>query len=136
MKKKCSKCKEEKELSEFNKRMSAKDGINHYCRSCTSIMKKSTYNYNKSRNIRILHSYKLSVDELENLYILQNGKCKICNIEYPSISKHGGLYIDHCHKTKKVRGLLCSKCNMILGFSNDDVSILKASIDYLNIYYD
>ena len=42
------------------------------------------------------------------------------------------LSIDHCHKTGKVRGLLCKHCNHGLGKFKDDVNLLKIAIDYLN----
>ena len=42
------------------------------------------------------------------------------------------LYVDHCHKTGKIRGLLCNSCNTALGLLKDDISLFKRSIDYLN----
>lgn len=132
MKKVCSKCKEEKELNQFNKNKAGLYGVHHYCRKCNSIHKKNSYNYVKSRNRRILNSYNLTIEEVESLYIIQDKKCKICKTKYSSTSTHGGLYIDHCHLTGKIRGLLCNKCNTLLGNCNDDVSILKSAIDYLS----
>ena len=41
------------------------------------------------------------------------------------------LVIDHCHKTHKVRGLLCHICNTALGQLNDSIDLLKKSIEYL-----
>lgn len=132
MEKICSKCKQSKKLNEFNKNKSGKHGVHHYCKDCNSIQKKSSYNYVKSRNRGIKNRYNLTFEEVENLYTIQNKKCKICKTEHSSIYSHGGLYIDHCHTTGKVRGLLCSKCNMLLGNCNDDVSILTSAIDYLS----
>jgi phage FluMu protein Com len=68
------------------------------------------------------------------MYISQNKRCKICNKEYSTVSKHGGLYIDHCHATGEVRGLLCSSCNNLLGQCKDDINILKNAIKYLQIF--
>ncbi len=127
----CSKCKHNKPLSEFSKHKSGKLGVYHYCKTCHSEQRKNTYNYSKSRNRRILNSYGIDINTVETMYMSQNKCCKICNKEYPVVSKHGGLYIDHCHTTGKVRGLLCSKCNGLLGACNDDITILKSAIDYI-----
>lgn len=132
MKKTCSKCKKEKSVNDFYKNKYREDGLHHYCKICHSIQNKSSYSYVKSKYRGLKNNYNLNLEELENLYILQNKKCKICNIEHSSVSKHGGLYIDHCHTTGKVRGLLCSRCNLLLGNCKDDVSILNAAINYLS----
>jgi len=63
----------------------------------------------------------------------QNNKCKICGgIE---TAKHKGiireLSVDHNHKTKEIRGLLCSACNNILGRAKDNPFILVKCINYL-----
>jgi hypothetical protein len=131
MTKVCSKCKQEKELEKFHKNKLGKYGLHHYCKSCNSIQKKKSYNYEKSKVLRISNKYNLTRHQVEELYISQNKKCKICNIESLMISKHKGLYIDHCHKTGKVRGLLCASCNKLLGDCKDSIEILKSSILYL-----
>jgi hypothetical protein len=41
------------------------------------------------------------------------------------------LAIDHDHKTNKVRGLLCSKCNTVLGYVADDSKRLRNAAKYL-----
>jgi hypothetical protein len=127
----CSKCKVDKELDEFNKNKYGKYGLHHYCKSCLSNFKKNSYDYVKSKNRTLLSKYKLNMQQVENLYIMQEKRCKICDIEYPTVSKHKGLYIDHCHNTGKVRGLLCAKCNSLLGSCKDSVVILKSAIDYI-----
>jgi hypothetical protein len=132
MKKICSKCKEDKDLSLFTKDKNGRLGVHHYCKICNYKQKKDTYNYTKCKNRNTINTYGIDVNDVEKLYVLQNKKCKICDVEYPTVSKHGGLYIDHCHTTGKVRGLLCAKCNVLIGCSNDNVLILKSAIDYLN----
>lgn len=132
MMKLCKKCNEEKDLSNFHKNKSTKLGVFNYCKKCHSIDRKNSYDYDKSKNRRLINTYNLTTEEVENLYLSQNKCCKICNKEYPTVSKHGGLYIDHCHTTGKVRGLLCSRCNVLLGNCNDNIKILNAAIDYLN----
>ena len=131
--KKCSKCKLTKSLTEFNNVKSGKLGVHHYCRSCHSQQRKNTYDYNKCRSANIMRKYRLSLDDIKKMFDNQNGKCKICDIKYENASKHSGLYIDHCHKSNKIRGLLCSKCNRLLGVWDDNIEILQSAINYLKI---
>ena len=55
----------------------------------------------------------------------QDGRCAICG------AVSGRLFVDHCHTTGNVRGLLCVACNNALGQFRDSVSALRRAIDYL-----
>jgi hypothetical protein len=129
--KKCSKCREVKPLNEYNKSKSGKFGVHHYCMICLRENKKIHYNHDKAKLRFIQNKYKLNELELNEMFIAQNKKCKICQTKYDLLSRHNGLYIDHCHKTGKVRGLLCMSCNRLLGNCNDNIDILKSSILYI-----
>jgi hypothetical protein len=59
---------------------------------------------------------------------VQNNSCLICGKK----ETKRRLSVDHNHKTGKVRGLLCSHCNHILGLSYDNIKILQSAINYLN----
>ena len=59
----------------------------------------------------------------------QNYCCKICG--NPEI-KDKPLYVDHCHKTGNIRGLICSHCNTGLGNFYDNIELLQKAIDYLS----
>lgn len=88
----------------------------------------------RNRASRIKQVYGITQDEYNDLLKLQNNVCKICGNE--ELLKRNNITInfsiDHCHKTGKVRGLLCSKCNMALGLLKDDIKILESAITYLN----
>ena len=59
----------------------------------------------------------------------QGGVCAICN----RLSKNGKrLVVDHCHRTKVVRGLLCHNCNLTLGKYEDNPQWLIRMVDYLH----
>ncbi len=59
----------------------------------------------------------------------QGGKCAICHS--PFNGKYKRLSVDHCHRSKKVRGLLCSNCNTALGLLKDNPTRLLRAIAYL-----
>lgn len=86
--------------------------------------------YKKTRNYKnsaYKYLYKITLDEYENLYFLQNGKCKICYKE----KEMRKLCVDHDHSTGKIRGLLCDTCNRGLGYFKDNPLFLKNAIKYL-----
>jgi len=85
--------------------------------------KDQAYRYNLKKN------YGISEAEYLNLLRGQNGVCKMC--KQNSHLKSGRLAVDHCHKTGKIRGLLCTKCNTGIGMFEDNVELLKAAIKYL-----
>lgn len=61
----------------------------------------------------------------------QNGKCAICNIILGKGMNLTAACADHCHERNIPRGILCKKCNLLLGHSNDNIKILKSAIEYL-----
>ncbi len=69
--------------------------------------------------------YRILVVDYDAMRQRQNGACAIC--------KRSGraLCVDHCHACGKVRGLLCGKCNSVLGFCGDSRAHLLAAATYL-----
>jgi len=63
------------------------------------------------------------------LFIRQDGCCAICS--QPEKDSKRLLHLDHCHTTGHIRGLLCNRCNFLLGIARDNVHILQAAIEYL-----
>ncbi len=68
------------------------------------------------RNRQYQKAYGIDVAEYDRMLASQNGVCKLCGGDDPKT--HGKKYfaVDHCHTSGKVRGLLCSPCNIALGF--------------------
>jgi len=62
------------------------------------------------------------------MYEAQNGLCGICS------TKHERLHVDHCHKTGRVRKLLCIRCNAAIGYLNDNQELVTAALIYLKEY--
>jgi len=62
---------------------------------------------------------------LEQYDAIVSGPCAICGC------KPDKPHLDHCHRTGRMRGVLCRKCNLGLGMFKDDVETLKAAVRYL-----
>lgn len=106
----CSICKELKPVAEFYGRKNRTIGISTQCKVCF----KSTYQQPRVLQNRTLkRRYGITVETYEAMLSKQNGKCSICKSAV-NLGR-GNLAVDHCHKTKQVRGLLCFHCNTALG---------------------
>lgn len=70
-----------------------------------------------------------SIDSTTYLQLLdaQDGRCAICKTNPDSRR----LHVDHHHKSKKIRGLLCGKCNQAIGLLNEDLKLFDAAKKYL-----
>ncbi len=82
------------------------------------------------RKIALRASYGITVDDYDRLFKAQRGRCAICGTTDPGQGKKH-LCVDHCHKTKVVRGLLCHTCNRALGLLSDSVKVLEKATIYL-----
>ena len=120
--KSCIKCGETKPLSEFYKHATNKDRKQSYCKKC---MIETT----STRQYRV--KYNMTREDRQNLIDQQNGQCAICGYFFKS-EKH--THIDHCHTTNKIRGILCSYCNVALGFLKDSPEIIENAAKYLKKY--
>jgi hypothetical protein len=85
-------------------------------------------NPDKRKNYQLKRNFGITLKEYNELYDKQYGNCAICN-NYFKI-----LCIDHKHITNKIRGLLCHKCNLLLGNANENIIVLKNAINYINQY--
>jgi hypothetical protein len=75
--------------------------------------------------------YGISKEEYDRILFEQNAKCKICKLDNPGHKLQKRFNIDHDHKTGKVRGLLCQKCNIGIGAFKDSCEILESALKYL-----
>lgn len=137
----CYRCKKSKPFSAFHKKSAAKDGLQASCKKCNNnsarewqqanpekfeeIWKRNSYGDTAILK-RKARRYGLTLEELVFLFEKTNGKCEICGK-----APRKTLCVDHCHKTGKVRGLLCEICNKSLGGFYDSVETLESAIKYL-----
>lgn len=150
----CYLCKNGLSLNEFYKNNKSKDGYQHRCKKCA---KETVSNWQKqnpkkvhTRNMRWEKRHPDKVkrkrskyrnsDTYKNWYYQkyynitlktylllseqQDNKCLIC-------SKKESLHVDHCHKTGKIRGLLCGNCNKAIGLLKENKNNLNNAILYL-----
>lgn len=75
--------------------------------------------------------YGLTREDRDRMIAEQGGLCKICGKPPRPDHKGGRLHVDHCHTTKRVRGLLCGHCNTMIGLAGEDPKILLAAVEYL-----
>ena len=132
----CSKCKQEKEVSEFFKRSDRKSGYVSACKSCYGTYIRTTNKQAqaaRSRKSLLKTNYGMTVDEYESLSASQEHCCAICGVTKDNAILGTGnhFHIDHNHQTGEVRGLLCLPCNTLLGKAMDNPTILKAAVSYL-----
>lgn len=92
-------------------------------------------NPEKQKSIAYKTKYGITLEEYQQLFKLQNGVCKICKEPESSLDNFGKegkvLSVDHCHNSKAVRGLLCNRCNFMIGYARDSEDILEAGKVYL-----
>lgn len=110
----CKKCKIEKPFSSFHKDKRTSNQKRTNCIECRQFHRAASY---------------LPKEVYERLLEQQNNSCAICGIDASKLNKE--LSVDHNHKTLQVRGLLCTYCNVGLGYFKDDTALLSMAIEYL-----
>lgn len=84
---------------------------------------------------RLARGYNKTLSDLKSpitydqLSANQGGICAICR--KTGTEKGGKLHVDHCHATKKIRGLLCGRCNKGIGLLKDSEELLLRAVNYL-----
>ncbi len=133
--KRCVICKEIKSLKDFRDTSSwqGRKYSSSYCDECRLAKRRAWYKASDTNKKRVRASelrtkFGITIDEYEELAAYQDHVCAIC--EKPCASGIS-LAVDHCHKTGRVRGLLCKRCNQMLGVMFDSPELLRRAADYL-----
>jgi len=79
----------------------------------------------------IRRKYGISPDDYEKILTEQGGRCGICRC-LPQVGKK--FHVDHDHKSKKVRGLLCIHCNFAVSRLDISIDWAQSALDYLKKY--
>jgi hypothetical protein len=130
----CPNCKKIKLREEFHNAKGKLDGKQAYCKPCQhKVRTKNIKEYRrKNREAHLRDRHGISEEEYLEILKFQNGKCAICGkTEGRGVWSTKNLFIDHCHKTRRIRGLLCDSCNRGIGLLQENPDLLRAAADYL-----
>ncbi len=123
----CTSCKCTKPVDAFYKRNNRPSGRQTHseCKDCLKARASKRYHSDPERvlDMQQCRLYGITMDELAAMRKEANGICQAC--ERPGEGNYKRLVIDHDHKTGKVRGLICQKCNTVLGLVNDNINTLE-----------
>ena len=140
--KRCGKCKQHLPVNQFSKTTQTKDKLYCYCKACTSEAARLAHSRLKADPVRyaaylakerdrhLKRKFGISSTDYDSMLASQGGGCAICGAT--ECSSGAALAVDHCHRTGKVRGILCRDCNTTLGKFNDDRNRFLKAIDYLD----
>ncbi|MGO8950607.1 MAG: endonuclease domain-containing protein [Ktedonobacterales bacterium] len=80
------------------------------------------------RRSRIQHVYGITPEQYDKILEAQNYLCALCGCELTSEVVPS---VDHCHKINEMRGIICRKCNLMLGLAEDNPKTLIMGARYL-----
>jgi Recombination endonuclease VII len=127
MTKECGSCGQQKPLEEFYASPRARDGHQSHCKSC--VKRRATERKWEERGIDMDTPLRALMEEANK------SRCSICD---RTPEEMGGmireLAVDHNHRSRKVRGLLCHQCNAGIGLFNDDPERLRMAAYYIEFH--
>lgn len=90
--------------------------------------------WDHSANINSKYSVKYGFTHVEydEMIRRQNYRCACCGAETASPNGSMRFHVDHCHETRKIRGLLCKACNLGIGLLGDNLEGVMRAVKYLS----
>jgi Autographiviridae endonuclease VII len=143
----CPRCERRFPMAHFYRCNSKKEWISSVCIACTRRYNREWNVANRERLAELqktwtaenpeavkrhvftqqLKKYGMTIEDYEVMLKKQGGRCALCRRK----AGKRRLAVDHCHRTNRVRGLLCAPCNMGIGCFGDDPDLLGRVIAYL-----
>ena len=111
----CTKCSDEKPATADYFGYTKLNTFQSWCRDCMN---------EYLRNYHFISRFGITREERNNLIRQQNGLCAICQ-------RKKKLGVDHNHKTKSIRGMLCNSCNAWIANIREDLKLVKRAYKYL-----
>ena len=136
----CTKCGNEWPITDFfRQRTRGPTKRKSYCKHCAKLeqreWRKKNPDWEKRRYAKevlatrerhLIRKYGVNLARYDAMFAAQDGRCKVCKHKKDKV-----LDVDHCHTTGVVRGLLCGNCNRMIGYANDDPTVLREAAAYL-----
>lgn len=149
----CNRCKNFKEHEDFSKNNKSRDKLDYYCKKCKNEYSKLYMKDPKNKHLKyekikrnrrnnpdlykkiqrkydLKKKFNITLEQYNEILKKQNNCCDIC--KKSNLNEIKDLSVDHCHKTNKIRGLLCQNCNTALGLLKEDRQIFENGIKYIN----
>ena len=93
-------------------------------------------NVTRAKGYDLKRKYGIDYADFEKLVAAQNGLCAICQNQetacQPGELMARDLAVDHCHRTNRVRGLVCSSCNLLIGKYEANPTLLERLVEYMH----
>ena len=130
----CRTCGVEKSLDHYYNAKHHKDGKMNICKPCDTERRRmhNEKNPDMRKNRDLKWRYGISLEQWDQMYLEQEGKCAACGIHQSEIDKV--FCVDHNHETGEVRSLLCNPCNSTVGFAKESSDRLRACADYMETF--
>lgn len=117
-------------------RISHKEEYLKYCRAHRSRINANLKRYRDENPDRakgyMLKRYGITFEQWNSMLVEQGNACAICKNEFVSRKQ---VQVDHCHVTGTTRKLLCSKCNMLVGFLEGPEQLLNTARAYIIAFH-
>jgi hypothetical protein len=88
------------------------------------------YNKSRARQNWLIRRYSLTIEEWNAMFRAQGRRCAACGSRRANKYRRG-WHVDHCHRTGKIRAILCFLCNSGIGKAKDDIKTLRKWVAYL-----
>lgn len=129
----CTKCGEDKPISEYTKRHDRPIGVRPWCKACQRKLDNAYRKTERGEKKARKSSWKqqgidITYEEYKDKYVKLKGMCEICGGFFIS------LCVDHNHSTNEIRGLLCTPCNLGLESFKESEEVMSKAISYLTKY--
>lgn len=148
----CTRCEKEKSIEAFRFIRTNKNGTLLYASQCieckTEVSRERYRNFPKEKraeiyrekkekttfesrkDVRLKYRFGISLEIFNQMLLEQGSICKICEYDITEETAR----VDHCHKSGKVRALLCHHCNTGIEHFKEDPEILLRAINYLGTH--